>query len=123
MNAAMRLGGNPHDKHHTANPTARRLRRGFLDVVCCEVLEHADATVRAVDVLAGLASPYLVASVQPIWHRLNMARGKHLGALGNTPGHINHWGRASFLERIARRFDVLQTRSPLPWTMVPCRLR
>ncbi|MBA8888391.1 2-polyprenyl-3-methyl-5-hydroxy-6-metoxy-1,4-benzoquinol methylase [Dokdonella fugitiva] len=94
-------------------------------VVCCEVLEHVDDPVRAVDVLADLARPYLVASVprEPVWRMLNMARGKYLGALGNTPGHVNHWGRNAFLQLMARRFDVLQVRSPLPWTMVLCRRR
>ncbi len=94
-------------------------------VVCCEVLEHVDDPVRAVDVLAGLARPYLIASVprEPVWRMLNMARGKYLGALGNTPGHVNHWGRNAFLQLMARRFDVLQVRSPLPWTMVLCRHR
>lgn len=94
-------------------------------VVCCEVLEHVDDPARAVDVLADLARPYLVASVprEPVWRMLNMARGKYLGALGNTPGHVNHWGRGTFLQMMARRFDVLQVRSPLPWTMVLCRRR
>jgi 2-polyprenyl-3-methyl-5-hydroxy-6-metoxy-1,4-benzoquinol methylase len=94
-------------------------------VVCCEVLEHVDDPARAVDVLADLARPYLVASVprEPVWRMLNMARGKYLGALGNTPGHVNHWGRGAFLQLMARRFDVLQVRSPLPWTMVLCRRR
>jgi len=94
-------------------------------VVCCEVLEHVDDPVRAVDVLADLARPYLIASVprEPVWRMLNMARGKYLGALGNTPGHVNHWGRNAFLQLMARRFDVLQVRSPLPWTMVLCRHR
>jgi 2-polyprenyl-3-methyl-5-hydroxy-6-metoxy-1,4-benzoquinol methylase len=94
-------------------------------VVCCEVLEHVDDPARAVDVLADLARPYLVASVprEPVWRILNMARGKYLGALGNTPGHVNHWGRGAFLQLMTRRFDVLQVRSPLPWTMVLCRRR
>jgi hypothetical protein len=52
-----------------------------------------------------------------------MARGKYLGALGNTPGHVNHWGRGAFLQLMSRRFDILQVRSPLPWTMVLCRRR
>ena len=94
-------------------------------VVCCEVLEHVDDPARAVDVLADLAHPYLVASVprEPVWRLLNIARGKYLGALGNTPGHVNHWGRSAFLRLVGRRFDVLQVRSPLPWTMVLCRRR
>lgn len=109
MNAPTRPAGHHYDKYRTAYPIARRLMRGFLD---------------AFDGLAG-AVPVSNASVprEPMWRVLEMARGKYPGALGNTPGHVNHWGRASFLELIARRFDVLQTRSPLPWTMVLCRRR
>jgi len=94
-------------------------------VVCCEVLEHLDDPVGGVEILAGLAQPYLLASVprEPLWRGLNMARGKYLGALGNTPGHVNHWSRDGFLRLLERRFEVIEVRSPLPWTMALCRRR
>jgi hypothetical protein len=94
-------------------------------VVCCEVLEHLDDSARGVDILAELARPYLLASVprEPLWRALNMARGKYLGAFGNTPGHLNHWSREGFLRLLRRRFDVIEMRTPLPWTMALCRLR
>ena len=94
-------------------------------VVCCEVLEHIDDPARGVDVLAELAQPYLLASVprEPLWRVLNIARGKYLGDLGNTPGHVNHWSRGGFLGTLRRRFDVIETRAPLPWTMALCRRR
>lgn len=94
-------------------------------VVCCEVLEHLDDPGRGVDMLAELARPYLLASVprEPLWRALNMARGKYLGALGNTPGHLNHWSRRGFLALLSRRFDIVEARGPLPWTMALCRRR
>ena len=94
-------------------------------VVCCEVLEHVAAPEEALDILAGLARPYLLASVprEPIWRVLNMARGKYWGDLGNTPGHRNHWGRGAFLAFLSRRFRVIQTRAPLPWTMALCEAK
>jgi len=94
-------------------------------VVCCEVLEHLDDPARGVDILAELAQPWLLASVprEPLWRVLNMARGKYLGALGNTPGHVNHWSRGAFLELLKQRFDIVDTRAPLPWTMALCRRR
>lgn len=94
-------------------------------VVCCEVLEHLDDPVRGIDTLAALAQPYLLTSVprEPLWRVLNMARGKYLGALGNTPGHLNHWSRRGFLDLLQRRFDIVEVRSPLPWTMALCRVR
>lgn len=94
-------------------------------VVCCEVLEHLDDPLRGVDTLAELAQPYLLASVprEPLWRVLNLARGKYLADLGNTPGHVNHWSRRDFLAVLARRFDILDTRAPLPWTMALCKRR
>ncbi|MBO9665054.1 class I SAM-dependent methyltransferase [Dokdonella sp.] len=94
-------------------------------VVCCEVLEHLDDPNLGVDTLAELAQPYLLTSVprEPLWRALNMARGKYLRAFGNTPGHLNHWNRDGFLRLLARRFEVVDVRTPLPWTMVLCRRR
>jgi 2-polyprenyl-3-methyl-5-hydroxy-6-metoxy-1,4-benzoquinol methylase len=94
-------------------------------VVCCEVLEHVDAPVRAIDVLADLASPYLLASVprEPLWRLLNIARLRYVRNLGNTPGHVNHWSRDAFRKLLEKRFDVLDLRSPLPWTMALCSRR
>ena len=65
-------------------------------VVCCEVLEHVDDPVAALETLAGLARPWLMVSVprEPLWRALNLARLKYVGELGNTPGHLNHWSQA-----------------------------
>jgi 2-polyprenyl-3-methyl-5-hydroxy-6-metoxy-1,4-benzoquinol methylase len=94
-------------------------------VICCEVLEHLDDPDGGVDILAGLAQSHLLASVprEPLWRVLNMARGKYLRDFGNTPGHVNHWSRRAFLSLLERRFDIVETRAPLPWTLVLCRRR
>ena len=94
-------------------------------IVCCEVLEHLDDPERALQVLALLNTEHYVFSVprEPIWRVLNLARGKYLGQLGNTPGHVQHWSAASFQSLIGRYFDVSEKRSPLPWTMLLCRRR
>lgn len=99
--------------------------KGASLVVCCEVLEHLPEPERALPVLAGLARPWLLLSVprEPLWRILNMARGKYVSRFGNTPGHIQHWSQAGFLELVSRHFEIVQTRHPLPWTMVLCRLR
>ncbi|WP_207642472.1 hypothetical protein, partial [Desulfosporosinus sp. I2] len=60
---------------------------------------------------------------EPLWRILNLARGKYIPDLGNTPGHIQHWSKKSFLRLVNRYFDVLEVKSPLPWTMVLCRIR
>ena len=94
-------------------------------VVCCEVLEHLPDPGRALDILAGLARPHLIVSVprEPVWRILNMARGKYIGQWGNTPGHLNHWSRGAFLQFLRRRLEIVECRSPFPWTMVRCKAR
>jgi 2-polyprenyl-3-methyl-5-hydroxy-6-metoxy-1,4-benzoquinol methylase len=94
-------------------------------VVCCEVLEHLDDPERALRALALLNTEYYVFSVprEPIWRVLNFMRGKYLGQLGNTPGHLQHWSATSFQKLISRYFDIDERRFPLPWTMLLCRGR
>ena len=92
-------------------------------IVCCEVLEHVDDPVAGLETLAGLARPWLLLSVprEPLWRALNLARLKYVGELGNTPGHLNHWSRRGFLDFLAERVELVEVRSPLPWTMALCR--
>jgi hypothetical protein len=52
-----------------------------------------------------------------------MMRGKYLGQWGNTPGHVNHWSRKAFIDFVASRLEIVEVRSPLPWTMLLCKRR
>ncbi len=63
---------------------------------------------------------YLLVSVprEPLWRALNVARGAYIRDLGNTPGHLNHWSRRSFEALLGRYGEVVQARSPFPWTML-----
>lgn len=92
-------------------------------VVCLEVLEHLEEPERAMEVLVRLARPHLIVSVprEPVWRLLNMARGRYLGSLGNTPGHIRHWSASRFVAFVSRYAEVREVRKPLPWTMLLCR--
>ncbi|WNL45534.1 class I SAM-dependent methyltransferase [Dyella sp. BiH032] len=94
-------------------------------IVCCEVLEHVDNPRRALARLASIAGGYVLLSVprEPIWRLLNMARGKYLGQFGNTPGHVQHWSASAFISMVSEVFDVVEIRTPLPWTMVLARRR
>ena len=93
-------------------------------IVCCEVMEHLPDPEAALDVLAGLARPWAIVSVprEPLWRALNLARLAYVSDLGNTPGHLNHWSRRSFVRFLDRRFDIVDVTSPLPWTMALCRV-
>jgi len=88
-----------------------------------EVLEHLDYPDQALAELKRILKPdgRLILGVprEPIWRGLNMARGKYLGRLGNTPGHFNHWSTFTLLRFISKHFGtVLAKRTPLPWTIV-----
>jgi 2-polyprenyl-3-methyl-5-hydroxy-6-metoxy-1,4-benzoquinol methylase len=89
-----------------------------------EVLEHVPDPEHTVAEMARCAERHLLVSVprEPLWRMLNMARGAYWPALGNTPGHLNHWSRSSFVELLSRHGQVAEVRSPFPWTMLLVRL-
>jgi 2-polyprenyl-3-methyl-5-hydroxy-6-metoxy-1,4-benzoquinol methylase len=85
-----------------------------------EVLEHVPDPEHTIAEMARVASGQLLVSVprEPLWRGLNMARGAYLKDLGNTPGHINHWSKRSFVQLLSRHGEVVEARSPFPWTML-----
>ena len=89
-----------------------------------EVLEHVPDPAHTVAEMARVASGHLLVSVprEPLWRGLNMARGAYVKALGNTPGHLNHWSKRSFVKLLSRHGDVVEARSPFPWTMLLVRV-
>jgi SAM-dependent methyltransferase len=89
-----------------------------------EVLEHVPDPEATVAEMARVASRHLLVSVprEPLWRGLNMARGAYWGSLGNTPGHVNHWSKRGFERLLARHGEVVEARSPFPWTMLLVRL-
>jgi 2-polyprenyl-3-methyl-5-hydroxy-6-metoxy-1,4-benzoquinol methylase len=91
------------------------------DMACAiEVLEHVPDPEHTVAEMARVASGHLLVSVprEPLWRGLNMARGAYLRDLGNTPGHVNHWSKRAFVELLSRHGEVVEARSPFPWTML-----
>lgn len=94
-------------------------------VLCCEVLEHLTEPDKALERLTAVARKDLILSVprEPLWHLLNLARGKYWEALGNTPGHYQHWTRRAFIDFVATRADIVSVHTPTPWTLIHCRPR
>jgi ubiquinone/menaquinone biosynthesis C-methylase UbiE len=92
-------------------------------IVCCEVMEHLGDPEAALETVARLARPWAIVSVprEPLWRALNLARLRYVSALGNTPGHLNHWSRREFARFIERRLELVELHSPVPWTMALCR--
>lgn len=89
-----------------------------------EVLEHVPDPAHTLDEMARCAERHLLVSVprEPMWRMLNMARGAYWSDLGNTPGHLNHWSKRSFVALLSRYGQVIEVRSPFPWTMLLVRL-
>jgi len=73
--------------------------------------------------LQRIVGRHLIVSVpnEPLWSVLNLARGKYVTHWGNTPGHIQRWSKDGFIRVITKYFDVIEVRSPLPWTMLLCQ--
>lgn len=89
-------------------------------VICCEVLEHLHEPAKGLRELARVARRHVLLSTpwEPVWRVMNLARGRYLSAWGNTPGHVQHFGRAA-LARLARsELRLLAQRTPLPWTVL-----
>ena len=98
---------------------------GEFDVATAiEVLEHVPDPAHTVAEMARVARTHLLVSVprEPLWRALNMARGAYLTQLGNTPGHVNHWSKRSFVRLLSEHGTVVEARSPFPWTMLLVRL-
>jgi 2-polyprenyl-3-methyl-5-hydroxy-6-metoxy-1,4-benzoquinol methylase len=127
----------PHLHEHWAQRSAENLEYkvmkaenlpfadGDFDVATAiEVLEHVPDPEHTVAEMARVASRHLVVSVprEPLWRALNMARGAYVKDLGNTPGHLNHWSKRSFVQLLSRYGDVVEARSPFPWTMLLVRV-
>jgi hypothetical protein len=89
-------------------------------VVCCEVLEHLERPAAGVAELARVARRHVLLSTpwEPVWRVMNMARGRYWRALGNTPGHIQHFSRRGLRSLADTRLRVSATRTPLPWTVL-----
>jgi 2-polyprenyl-3-methyl-5-hydroxy-6-metoxy-1,4-benzoquinol methylase len=94
-------------------------------VAAIEALEHVPDPEQLVADMARVAGGHLLVSVphEPLWRFLNVARGAYVRQLGNTPGHVNHWSKRAFVRLLADHGDVIETRSPFPWTMLLVRVR
>jgi len=89
-----------------------------------EVLEHVPDPQHTLAEMARCARRHLLVSVprEPLWRALNLARGAYWSELGNTPGHLNHWSTRSFVRLLSRHGEIVEVRSPFPWTMLLVRV-
>jgi 2-polyprenyl-3-methyl-5-hydroxy-6-metoxy-1,4-benzoquinol methylase len=115
----------PNLRYRRADATALPAPDGAYDAASAlEVLEHLRGPDAALAEMRRVARRWLIASVprEPVWRAANVARGAYLDALGNTPGHVNHWSRRAFLAMLSGHGEVVDVRSPPPWTMALVRV-
>jgi 2-polyprenyl-3-methyl-5-hydroxy-6-metoxy-1,4-benzoquinol methylase len=90
-----------------------------------EVLEHVPDPEGVLAEMCRVASRWVLVSVprEPLWRVLNMARGQYVRDFGNTPGHLNHWSQRGFCKLLNRYGEIVELRSPPPWTMALVRVQ
>jgi ubiquinone/menaquinone biosynthesis C-methylase UbiE len=97
---------------------------GSFDLVCAiEVLEHLERPQDALEEMRRVAGRALILSVpnEPGWRISHLLGGRNLRSFGNTPGHINHWSKGSFL-RLVSQLGTARAESVFPWTLAVVEL-
>ncbi|MEZ4453400.1 MAG: class I SAM-dependent methyltransferase [Nannocystaceae bacterium] len=99
--------------------------RAFDLVICCEVLEHLEDPRRGLEELARVSRRHVLLSTpwEPMWRVMNLARGRYVRHLGNTPGHVQHFTRRRLLGLAGEALEVRGVRRPLPWTVLLGEIR
>jgi ubiquinone/menaquinone biosynthesis C-methylase UbiE len=89
-------------------------------VVAAEVLEHLPDPHKGLQEMARVGRRHLVLSVprEPIFRSCNLAAGRYVRDLGNTPGHLNHWSKRGFARFVSQVAEVRDVTSPFPWTTI-----
>ncbi len=89
-------------------------------VICCEVLEHLENPAQGLAELARVSAHAVLLSTpwEPVWRLLNLARGRYLRDLGNTPGHLQHFTRRQLIALATTQLEIREIRRPLPWTVI-----
>jgi 2-polyprenyl-3-methyl-5-hydroxy-6-metoxy-1,4-benzoquinol methylase len=111
----------PGPRYLHANAHVLPFADGQFDVVvAAEVLEHLPDPVLGLAEMARVGRRHLVVSVprEPIFRGCNLVAGRYVRALGNTPGHLNHWTTRGFVRFVSDVVEVREVTNPFPWTTV-----
>jgi len=94
-------------------------------IVCVEVFEHLTDPQAGLAELARVGNGQLLLSVprEPIFRGCNLVTGRYVKDLGNTPGHLNHWSTAKFVQFVSKVAEVRAVSKPFPWSVVWATLR
>jgi len=91
-------------------------------VIALEVMEHLPEPETALRELARVTARCAIITVpfEPWWRVGNMLRGAYWNDWGNTPDHLNHWGRNSLAEFLRQRFERVHVTVSFPWLIAIC---
>ena len=98
----------------------KRQNNSFDLIVALEVLEHLTEPNKALEEIHRVTSKYCLLSVprEPLWRIGNLCYLRHLKTLGNTPKHLQHWSKNSFVKLVSKYFEIIQIKNPLPSTII-----
>jgi 2-polyprenyl-3-methyl-5-hydroxy-6-metoxy-1,4-benzoquinol methylase len=120
LEAEWRLRGHPNVRFVAGHAERLPFAEDAFDLVTAiETLEHIAEPERTLPELTRVARRHLLVSVprEPLWRLLNVARGAYVSRLGDTPGHVNHWSRRGLERLLAPHGELVEVRTPFPWTM------
>lgn len=92
-------------------------------ILASEVLEHLEEPHKAIKEVKRRTKKWCLFSVpnEPWWRVANIIRGSYLLDLGNTPGHIQHWGRFKFKKMLKKEFKEVKIKNVLLWNIALCK--
>jgi len=92
-------------------------------VLCTEVMEHLENPEEALKELKRVSKKYLILSVpnEPLFTIQRIIRGKNIRKLGAHPEHIQHWSQGAFEKFVGSQLEIVDAKTPLPWTMVTAK--
>ncbi len=93
-------------------------------VAAIESLEHVTDPGAMLEQMSRVARRHLLVSVprEPLWRALNLLRGSYLARLGDTPGHVNHFSKRALADLLGNYGEIIELRSPMPWTVALLRV-
>jgi ubiquinone/menaquinone biosynthesis C-methylase UbiE len=114
---------NPHCIIHMADIETIPFEDNSFDLlVSTEVFEHLENPDQALNEVFRVSKKYILLSVprEPIWRIMNILRFSYISNFGNTPGHLNHWSKKSFINYVTknRSVELIKVKNPLPWTVL-----
>jgi len=95
-------------------------------VLALEVLEHLEYPEKAIGELNRVSRDWVIISVpnDRMFRSGNMLRFKYLSSWGNTPDHIQHWGKRTFTSLISKYMRITKIKTPLLlWLVLLCQIK